>query len=285
MNAIEIKSVTKKYGSLLALDNITLAFEQNKIYGLLGRNGAGKTTLLNLMTNKLFPSQGSITVDGQTVTENDEALSKMFYMTEMSLIPDRMRFKKALEWTKAFYPSFETEYANELCAKFELDPNKKVKQLSTGYNSIAKLILTLASGAPILIFDEPVLGLDAHHRDLFYKELLARYNESPCTVILSTHLIDEVADVVEQAVILSDGRVTLNQTVEELLRSAHTVSGEADQVDAYTRCKKVVHEQVMSKFKAATVFGGERDAALAERLGVELSGVNLQQLFIHLTNS
>lgn len=285
MNAIEIKDITKTFSAVKALDHVSAVFEPNKIYGLLGRNGAGKTTLINLITNKLFPTEGEIMVDGQHAMENDEALGKIFCMTEQNLCPEGMRVKNAFKWAAEFYPAFDSDYAAALAKKFELDVNKKTKQLSTGYQSIFKLILAMASGAPILIFDEPVLGLDANHRDLFYKELLALFAEHPRTVIISTHLIDEVAEVIEQAVIIKDGRLVLNQPVEQLLTRAHSVSGEAGNVDEYARGKQVVFEQSMGKFKTATVLDSDKNQSLADSLGVELSGVELQKLFIHLTNS
>lgn len=285
MNAIEIKDITKNFSAVKALEHVSLAIEPHKIYGLLGRNGAGKTTLINLITNKLFPTEGEITVDEQSVIENDEALGKLCCMTEQNLCPEGMRVKKAFHWAAVFYPMFDTAYAAMLAKKFELDVNRTIKQLSTGYNSIFKLILAMASGASILIFDEPVLGLDANHRDLFYKELLALYAQHPCTVIISTHLIDEVAQVIEQAVILKDGRLVLNQPVEQLLARAHSVSGEAGSVETYTNGKQVIYEQSMGKYKTATVLDSDPDKSLADRLGLELSGVELQKLFIHLTNS
>ncbi len=285
MNAIEIKNVSMNYGAVQALKNVSAAFGQEKIYGLLGRNGAGKTTLINLITNRLFSSEGEIAVEGQNVVENDHALSRVFAMTEQNLVPEGMRVKKAMDWAKEFYPEFDTAYALSLAQKFGLNVNKKNKQLSTGYGSIFKLILTMASGAPILIFDEPVLGLDAPHRELFYQELLTLFAKRPCTVILSTHLIDEAARVIEQAVILDEGKIILNQPVEELLSRAHSVAGEAAAVAEYCKNKQVIFEQSMGNFKMAAVLDCEKDHALAQTLKLEFGGIELQKLFIYLTKS
>ncbi len=284
MNEIEIKNISKNYGAVQALKNVSAEFTPGKIYGLLGRNGAGKTTLINLITNRLFPTEGEIIVEGQNVVENDEALGKIFSMAEINLIPEGMRVKKAMEWAKEFYPEFDTAYGLSLAQKFGLNVNKKAKQLSTGYGSIFKLILTLASGASILIFDEPVLGLDAPHRELFYQELLALFVKRPCTVILSTHLIDEAAKVIEQAVIIDEGRLVLNQPVEELLARAHSVAGEAAAVAEYCKNKRVIFEQSMGNFKMAAVLDCEKDFALAQSLKLEFGGIELQKLFIYLTN-
>lgn len=287
MSTIVINGVTKDYSATRAVDNINLTLEPNKIYGLLGRNGAGKTTLLNLMTNRIFPTQGEITLDGQSVLENDQVLSQIFYMMEMNLYPPGLRVKEVFNWSKEFYPEFDIDYAAALAVKFGLNPNKRIKELSTGYASIFKAIVALASHAQVLIFDEPVLGLDANHRELFYRELIANYAAHPKTIIISTHLIEEVADVLEEAIIIKAGRIILKQPVEELLMQAYTVSGEAGRVDRYVDGKQHADAQTMGKFKSVTVLeqpsSGDRD--LASELDLDITKVELQKLFISLTNA
>ena len=287
MSTIVITGVTKDYGATRALDNINLTLEPNKIYGLLGRNGAGKTTLLNLITNRIFPTQGEITLDGQKVLENDQALGQIFYMMEMNLYPQGFRVKEVFRWSREFYPEMDMQYATALAGKFGLDLNKKVKGLSTGYTSIFKVIIALASNAKVLIFDEPVLGLDANHRQLFYRELIANYSANPKTIIISTHLIEEVADVLEEAIIIKAGKVILKQPVEELLAQAYTVSGEATKVDRYAEGRSCSGGETLGKFKTVTVLAdlNSRDEALARELGLDFTKIELQKLFISLTNS
>lgn len=286
MKTIEIKGVSKTYGSTKALDKVTITIEPNRIYGLLGRNGAGKTTLLNLMTNRIFPTEGDILIDGETVFENDKALGNMFYMTEQNLYPEDEKIIDIYKWTKEFYPSFDMEYAKGLSEKFGLDTKKKAKGLSTGYTSIFKAITALASNAGIILFDEPVLGLDANHRDMFYKELITNYGESPKTIIISTHLIDEVAAVLEEAIIIKDGKLIVKQPVEVLLSGAYTVSGEASKVEKYIQGKKCIGIETIGGFKSATVLEAakDKDKALAEELKLEFTKPELQKLFIGLTN-
>lgn len=287
MKAIELKKLTKLYGATKALDGVTLTLEPNRIYGLLGRNGAGKTTLLNILTDKIFATSGEVLVEGEPATGNAAAQAKMFYMAEKNLYPAGMRIRDTFKWTREFYPSFDAAYAQALADKFTLVTKKKVRELSTGYASIFKLILALASGAPVLLFDEPVLGLDANHRDLFYRELLLRYNEKPSTIVISTHLIEEVAEVLEEAVIIHKGKIILQQSVEELLRSAYTVSGEAAAVDGFVSGRKVIAFDSMGRFKSATIFEAPDDEARskAKERGLDVSLPPLQKLFIELTNS
>lgn len=287
MSSIVFAGVSKEYGATRALQNIQLSLPSGKIYGLLGRNGAGKTTLLNLLTNRIFPSQGVVTLDGQPVLENDQALGQIFYMTEPNLYPASMRAKEVLRWTREFYPQLDQGYAQGLAAKFGLDLNKRVRELSTGYGSIFKATLALASNAPIVIYDEPVLGLDANHRELFYAELLANYAAHPKTVIISTHLIEEVAEVLEEVIIIKSGQIILQQPVEELLAGAYTVAGEANAVDRYVAARRWLAGQQLARFKSVTVLEplAPADRELASELGLDLAPVVLQKLFIALTNA
>lgn len=141
MNCIEVNNITKNFGNTCALNDVNLKFEQNKIYGLLGRNGAGKSTLLNIITGRIFSEQGEVLVDGEKALENDSALEKIYLMSEKTYYPKRMKIKDAFKWTKSFYPNFDEDYAKKVAQSFELNINKTVKSLSTGYSSIFKLII------------------------------------------------------------------------------------------------------------------------------------------------
>jgi ABC-2 type transport system ATP-binding protein len=283
MSYIEIKNITKKFGTTVALEHVSLTLEENKIYGLLGRNGAGKTTLLNLMTNKLFPTEGEIFVDGDNVIENDKPLSKMYYMTEKNFYPDSMTVKSAFRWGKEFYPDFDINYAEALSEKFLLKTNKKIKSLSTGYKSIFKIIISLSCNAPVILLDEPVLGLDANHRDLFYKELIQSYSDNPRTIIISTHLIEEAADIIENAIVLKDGKIIMNDSVENILSQGFCVSGMAAAVDKFIVGKNALGTDALGGLKTAYLMEKIDQNSVPE--GLEISKLDLQKLFIYMTNS
>ena len=280
---IEVKNVTKQYGTTTALNNVSTRFEEECIYGLLGRNGAGKTTLLNLITNKLFPTSGEIMIDGENVYENDAALSKVYCMSERGLYPSSMSIKEIFKWTAEFYPGMDMEYAYKLADKFALNTKKKERTLSTGYMSIYKIIIALACNAPILLLDEPVLGLDANFRDLFYRELITSYSARPRTIVISTHLIEEATEVIEKVVIVNEGRILLQDSVQQVLSMGYTATGPLGLVDEFARGKNVL---------GADVLGGMKSAYLLDTLipdsvpqGIEISKMRLQSLFIHLTNA
>lgn len=286
MGSIKVSNACKRYGDTIALDNISLTIEENKIYGLLGRNGAGKTTLLNVINNRIFLDEGLISIDNKSLSEGKNALNKIYFMTEQSLYPQSMKIKELFSWTKEFYPNFDMAYALELSKRFELNINKKIKELSTGYASICKLINTMASGAEILMFDEPVLGLDANHRELFYKELMESYIEKPKTIILSTHIIEEVAQLLERIIIIKDGKLIKDESVEELLTKCYCVSGLNKNIDAYVQNKHCVNVDEMAAFKSVVIMGenGAEEKEEQKKLGLEVSKVELQKLFIHLTS-
>ena len=206
-------------------------------------------------------------------------------MTERTLYPEDYKVKEIFKWTKEFYNNFDSEYALELAKKFNLNINTKIKNLSTGYNSICKIITTLASNANVLIFDEPVLGLDANHRELFYKVLMENYIKSPKTIILSTHIIEEVPNLIEKVIILNNSKVISSDEAEELLKKAYTVSGLTENIDKFVEAKNIVNVEEITSFKSATIIGNltKEDKKLAEDLGLKFSKVELQKLFIYLT--
>ena len=145
---IEVKELTIRFGNITALDRVDLILEENRIYGLLGRNGAGKSTLLNVIGNRLYPSEGAVVIDGEIGMDNDRAQGKVYYMGEKNIYPEGTTVKQLFRWSKNFYPDFDMEYAFQLAGQFGLNPKKKLKGLSTGYLTIAKLIAALAANAP-----------------------------------------------------------------------------------------------------------------------------------------
>lgn len=283
MSSIQLKNVTKEFGAVKALDDVTITFEENKIYGLLGRNGAGKSTLLNIISNRLFATAGDVTVDGVPVQENDAALSKIYCMSDKNLYPDHIKIKDVFALTRTYYPDFDFIYAEKLAAKYNLNTGKKIRSLSTGYSSIYKIIIALASNAPIVFFDEPVLGLDAHHRDLFYKELIDRYSDRPATYIISTHLIEEASDLIEKVVILKEGKLILDENTEDVLAKGYAVSGSTSAVDEFCAGKEIMGADTLGGLKTAYVLGKCDKSQVPSHL--EISKLDLQKMFIQLTKA
>lgn len=281
MSGIEIRNVTKTFGSVNALENVSITFEPDRIYGLLGRNGAGKSTLLNVITNRIFPTSGTVTMNGEPMRERDALLGKVYLMSEKTFYPESMRVRDAFRWTKTFYTDFDETYAAHVAAQFELDTRKRIKALSTGFSSIFKLVIALSVNTPYVFLDEPVLGLDANNRDLFYRLLIAKYSENPFTIVISTHLIDEVANVIEDVVIVKGGRIICAEPRDTLLQRAYTVSGPAAAVNAFMAGREVLGVETLGSYQAAHIMG-----TAPEELpdGLEKTPIDLQKLFVQLTN-
>lgn len=164
----------------------------------------------------------------------------MFLKDEANLYPKRTSIRRTFDLANEAYGQFNYQTAARQLQEFGLDDQQHVNDLSTGQRTIAKLVLALNVDADYILMDEPVLGLDATHRDLFYKELLKSYQAKPRTFVLSTHLIEEVAQLVEHVVIIDQHKVIADDQVQHLLDLAHTVSGPAKLVDEYTAGLRVL---------------------------------------------
>lgn len=273
-------NLTRKFGDTTALNGVNLCLDEPKIYGLLGRNGAGKTTLLRLITNYIQPTDGSITLDEQNVWENEKAQHQIFLVTETSYFAE-MNAHKLIQLMSEIYPSFDKQQCLDYAKRFELDLNKKYTALSTGYKSVLRAVLSLSVHTPFLFLDEPTLGMDAFHRELFYKLLIESYSESPSCILLSTHLISEVEGLLENVIILDHGKVLIDESSEQLLAQGYCVSGRISDVDDYCSGKNVIGSSVVGGLKTTAVLG-EREQVPDT---LDVTGLSLQQLFVQLVGS
>jgi ABC-2 type transport system ATP-binding protein len=283
---VAVRQLTKSYGSVLAVDQVSFSIEAGKIYGLLGPNGAGKTTIMRIITAQLFATSGEVSVFGEAPYENSRVLSQICAVSDSQKYPNSYRVLDVLDQAAFFFPQWDREYAFALIEDFRLPPKRRMKALSRGMLSAAGIIVGLASRAPLTIFDEPYLGLDAGARGLFYDRLLEDYAEHPRTVLLSTHLIDEVSRLLERILVIDQGRLVLDEEAEALRGRAFAVVGPAARVDTYTAGKEVLERSPLGGLVAATVMsnGNLEDRKHAAALGLSLAPVSLQQLIVHLTN-
>jgi len=283
---VEAECLIKRFGNLTAIDRISFSLEAGKIYGLLGRNGSGKTTLLRLLTAQLFATSGILLIFGEKPYENRRVLSQICFMKENQKYPRRWRVGDVLGMAASFFPRWDANYASALSKDFQLPLAQKVRALSRGMLSAMGIVVGLASRAPLSIFDEP-LGLDVVARSLFYERLLADYVEHPRTILLSTHLIDEVSRLLEYVLVLGQGRLIIDEEAEALRSCAFMVTGSVSQVATFTEGRRLLGGEQFGALVSAVLLGnadaGERKQAAA--LGLELTPVSLQQLIIHLTST
>ena len=282
MSTFEGKNLTKVYGKQTVLDHVDITLETGKIYGLIGRNGAGKTTLLSLLTAQNPATEGTVTLDGEPVWENEKALEKICYSRELSPVtnfgPNTMKVKDYLKIARAFFPCWDQAYADRLVKLFELDVKKRISKLSKGMLSAVTIVVAMASKSPITILDEPVAGLDVVARENFYKLVIDEYSATGRTFIISTHIIEEAASLFEEVIILDQGKIMMEENTEQLLSRAFRVSGETSAVDSAILGKKSYNPEVIGRNKVVTVLvpKGE-NADFGSDVSVE--PVNLQNLF------
>jgi ABC-2 type transport system ATP-binding protein len=283
-SVIEARGLTKRFGSVTAVNSATFSIEANTITGLLGRNGAGKTTLMQLMTAQQFASDGTISVFGSSPVENATTLQQVCFIKESQKYPDDYQPRHIFRAAPWFYPNWDADFAERLIAEFRVPVTRRMKKLSRGQVSAVGVIVGLASRAPITFFDEPYLGLDAVARQVFYDRLLEDYAEHPRTVVLSTHLIDEVSNLLERVLVIDDGRIIVDKDAEELRGQATTLAGPAAAVERFVAGRDVLHTERLGGLATATVGAlGAADRAAAAEAGLELAPVSLQQLIIRLT--
>jgi ABC-2 type transport system ATP-binding protein len=211
-------------------------------------------------------------------------LDKVFFIKYSQRYPHQFRLNHVLNSAPWFLPDWDDDFARDLVERFRLPENRRVKKLSRGQLSAVGVIVGLASRAPLTFFDEPYLGLDAVARQLFYDVLLADFAEHPRTVVLSTHLIDEVSNLLEHVVVIDDGRIVIDADADELRGSAVDVVGTRSAVESFTSSREVLHRTALGGLATATVAGlDEAGRAAAREAGLELAPVSLQQLVIRTT--
>lgn len=277
---IEVKNITKKYGEKLALNSLTFQLDEPKIYGLLGRNGAGKTTFMEILAGQILASDGEILIDGENPFDNQSLTESVCLIKEGNNFKKDLTIKNILKINSYFYPSWDQKLADTLVKEYNLNPKAKVKTLSKGMESALGIIVGLASKAPITVFDEPYIGLDAAARKKFYNILLEEFEDEPRTIIFSTHLIDEVSLMFEEVIILQEGKLALQEDADVLRKRSYAVSGSLEQVKAFIQNKEVITTKQLAGMMTAYVFGNMEEAKVS---GLTVEGVPIQDLMIYLT--
>ena len=210
---IEIKNVTKTFNELKAIDNVSLKIEKGKIIGLLGSNGSGKTTLIKLITGLLTPNEGRVLIDGNK--PGVESKTVISYLSENNALDLGMRIIEILNYYQDFFQDFDREKAIKLLNSFEIDLNKKLRNLSKGTKEKVQLVLTISRRANYYILDEPIGGVDPAARDHILDTILTNFNED-ASVILSTHLISDIEKILDEVIFISKGKITLQEDAEKL---------------------------------------------------------------------
>jgi ABC-2 type transport system ATP-binding protein len=281
--AVTVRGVSMRFREHTALDDVSTTFEKDAITGLLGRNGAGKTTLMQLVAGHRVPTSGTVQVFGSNPYEHDAVLRDICFIKEGQRYPDHFRIRDALSVAGRLFPHWDAALAASLVRDFDLPPERTIQKLSRGMTSAVGIIIGLASRAPLTVFDEPYLGLDAVARQLFYDRLISDYADHPRTVVLSTHLIEEIAPLLERVLLLDRGRVLLDADTESLRDSAVTVSGPRDLVHQFAQHHELLHTEALGGHARAVVRLQERAALHSSAPGLAIEPTTLQQLIVAMS--
>jgi ABC-2 type transport system ATP-binding protein len=284
--SIRTDRLTLKFPEVYAVDDLNLDIRGEKIVGLLGRNGSGKSSLLSVIAAFRKPTAGQVPVNGEPIWENPLITRQVCLIREEGdTVEGSEKVDDALKFAAEMRPNWDDGYARSLLERFDIAKRAKVSQLSKGQRSALGITLGLAARAPITIFDESYLGLDAPSRYRFYDEVVADYARHPRLIILSTHLIGEVSTLFEEVVIIDRGKLLLHESADELLGRGIEIIGPADAVDGFVRPYKVLNQRSLGRTKSATIYGSltDEDRHRAVTAGVELGPVSIQDLFVHLT--
>ncbi len=220
---IEIKGVTKKYGKFTAIDKISLTVEDSSVLGLAGFNGCGKTTLLNVCAGIVKANEGAVLLDGADSFGNDTTRRNMFYVSDVLWSPAGATIKSLAKYYSSYFSDFDYELLKSLCELFSLDDKKPVKSFSKGMLRQAYLSLALASRPKFLLIDESFDGLDPEKKDIIKKLLLQYINETEASVIISSHNLNEIAEVCDRIAIIKGSKIILESSIDDISGSFRKV--------------------------------------------------------------
>lgn len=283
---VDLHEVTVDFGDTRALDGVTVEFPANTITGLLGRNGSGKTTMLSTIASLLRPTRGQVRAAGADPFENQRLMEQICLIRGSGDVVVEVKIATTLELVAAARPTWDADFAAELLDVFDLDPTTKPRKLSRGKRSALGAVIGLAARAPVTMFDEVHLGMDAPTRRRFYDLLLSDYIDHPRTIVISSHIISEVEQLFERVVILDEGRVLVAEDADQLRERGATITGPTDAVEAATAGLHVLSHHTLGPTTQVTVIGG-LDGPTRARLrgaGLELGAVPIEDLFIAMTD-
>ena len=213
MARIEINNLTKNFGDLTALDDVTVSLEQGQIVGLLGPNGSGKTTLIKILNGLLQPTSGGVTINGSA--PGVETKKVVAYLPDRNALPDYMTASQLMDIYEDFFEDFDRLKAESMVDDLGINRKQTMKKMSKGTKEKLQLCLVMARQAEVYLLDEPIGGVDPATRDYILRTIISNYNEN-AVVLISTHLIADVESVLDDVVFLKDGRVVLHKAADEI---------------------------------------------------------------------
>lgn len=261
---IETKQLTFKYGRKTALNHVNLTLNENQLIGLIGRNGSGKTTFLKLCAGYYYPTNGEITVFQEQPFHRIEGLSEIIYSNPIVYHRGSNTLERILEYFKITYPRFDEVFAKKLLDIFSLKPTMRFWSLSQGMASVFHFICALSTRARLTLLDEPILGMDVASRKKIYEILLRDYMEFPRTIIVSSHILSELEDILSEILLIDDGQIILYKDIDEVRMMSYRIDGTEDAVRAFCSNKTVMYSNYNTIHSYAVIEDQYNNIILAE---------------------
>jgi ABC-2 type transport system ATP-binding protein len=287
LKIIQCDNVSKAYKSVNAVNNLSFSIEENTITGLIGRNGAGKTTLLKMLSGFLKTSDGEIKVFNENPFNSLHVSSNTIFIDENMSFSKQLTLDEILSAAKGFYPNLNETMSRKLLEYFSLNQNKKHNELSKGMTSTFNMILGIASHCALTIMDEPTTGMDAAVRKEIYKIMLRDYIENPRSIIISSHHLEELEDILEDILLLQDGTKLLHMPIVDLKEYAISFSGKVEAVNPLIKGRKMLYEESFGKDSVYLVVqtnNFEEDLKAAKAINIDAKPVSTNDLCIYLTS-
>nr|WP_255639805.1 ABC transporter ATP-binding protein [Aquibacillus saliphilus] len=265
---------------------LSFRIEENKITGLIGRNGAGKTTLLKIIAGYLKKSSGELRVFSEDPFNNLKLSANTIFVDDDMNFPPALTIRQLLQAAGTFYQNWDMDLALRLFDYFEFNPNQKHDNLSKGKRSTFNMIVGLAARCPITIFDEPTTGMDAAVRKDFYRALLKDYLAHPRTIILSSHLLNEMVEILEDILLIKNGEKYFQMSIADVKEFAIGISGQKQIVNEWITGKEILYKKSYTLGNTYVVVRNdlsEAELESAKRKGLEISPVAADDLCIYLT--
>jgi ABC-2 type transport system ATP-binding protein len=273
---IEAHNLTKRYGSHVALDHAQLAIEAGRIVGLIGPNGAGKTSALRAILG-LTSYEGQLTVLGrEPFRERTELMKEACFIADVAVLPSWLTVERAIDFVAGVHPRFRRDRAVGFLAKTQIGAKRRIRELSKGMKTQVHLALTMAIDAKLLVLDEPTLGLDILARRSFYDALVNDYMDETRTIVITTHQVEEVENLLTDAIFIDKGRIVLDSSLDDIATRFTALAVAADKHTAARALKPFYERSALGK---AVMYyeGGDRGALSA--LG-ELHTPTVADLFV-----
>lgn len=284
---IEIRDINKVFGDFKALDDVSINIKKGTIHGIIGENGAGKTTLLQMIAGVYNVEEGQILIDGDRVYENNQVKNKIGYVADRNQYFKDYKIKEMVSFYSGIYHTFSKDAFGDYNRVFELDLNKKIKQLSKGMQMRLSLMLNLAIKPEVLILDEPTSGLDAIVKKDFLDILIAEVYERDLTIVISSHHIGELEKICDEFTILNRGRVKYQSNIDDIkdnIKKLQVVFNE-DVSDTISQVDGIISiERVGSIYYLVTDKYGDDLISDLKKLGaslIENIGITLEEIFIY----